>query len=330
MNQEFKNIVKLLHRKYMCPDLSIQTYELDEEQVAKRQFDDKDLHFERYQSVNLENGFLLIPPFYEEAINLPAVGTKFIRSRVDLYCGDLAQVTVEIGYWRLKPHDIQHKDYVVTGKKTVGFAFFREENRWAMLNLDDWKKRKKAMDEDLSNPILRQMELDFFNHLTLTVQSREKYVTLLLEEDANLLIENLYALEWYVKNVPMLWSAFKLYPLEMYTHVVKRVNAIYDDALKDAESFLKKFEGSEVIPNEGEMLVLDRALKPILLEGYEVIHDTVYSNVLRMYLERQQTDKFANLETLRQYQEIAFNLSKKQQDAFVWFKEVINKHNLMY
>src|SRR4051812_42159838 len=109
MNQDFFDLVDLFERKYFCEDLDFRFKDIKEESKQKRRFDHEELKFEEGQSKNLENGFIELPNFYEEPMNLPISGTKFIRSRVKYYQGDLAQIVCEIGYWRLKPHDLQHR-----------------------------------------------------------------------------------------------------------------------------------------------------------------------------------------------------------------------------
>lgn len=326
MSNKFIEVVEGLKKKYMCPDLTIKPYEIEQEQVEKSRFDEEDLHFEKYQAENITSGLLLIPPFYEDPVNLPATGAKFIRSTVDFFCGDLAKVTAEIGFWKPKSHDMQHKDYIVTDKNTVYLAYWNEQERWAFLRPEEWNKRKVEMEDDLSNPILRQMELDFFALLSKAVRTKDRYVTLLFQEDAMLLIEDVERLQWHFQNVPILWAVFKLYPQEMYDRVMKRVNLIYGKPVERAKEYIKELWGSEIINRQGPMLELDKLLVPVLFEGYEIVNGTVYSNVVRMYHERQQTERFTNNQTLKLYNETALEL-KDGKDGFVWFREVIKKYN---
>lgn len=329
MNREISDYIQMLQRKYFCKDLKFVFTDIDDEQIAKRQFDEEDLNFENEQAEHLIDGFFELPRFYEEAVNLPATGTKFIRSHVEFYCGDLAQVTAEIGYWRLKPHDLKHKDYVVTKKKHITLAFWKEENRWALLNPDDWNKRKHELDEDLSHPALRQMEIEFYDKLLLAAESRESYFTKHLQSDAEWLIEDLKKLKWYAKNVPMLWGAFKLYNKKMYKKTMDRVNFVYDELFDKANTYITGENDNEgyleVVP---ETHALDDALIPILFNGYEIVDDEVYSNIFRMYSERQQTNTFANLETLNDYKDTALKIYndriEKDMDAdtFVQLQDV--------
>lgn len=330
MNQSFDELMEMLEQKYFCPDLQFQYYELDDKQIDKRQFDEEDLKIQYKQEENLEKGIFYLPAFYEEPVNLPISGTKFMRSRVEFYCGDLAQVIVEIGYWRLKPHDLQHRDYVVTGRNKIGIAYWKDEGKWSLLNPKDWNKRKEELDEDISNPLIRQMELEFFDKLQKARKARETYVTYEQRKHAKHLFKCLDEIEWYMKNVPMLWSVFKLYPKDMYEHIMERVDAVYRQTLDNAVSHVEELDEEKVlVKREFEMNDLDIVLRPLLRDGFEVLDKEVHPNFLRMYFEKQQTDHFANLETLQAYKKIACNLAEKhlnndneEDDEFVTLEDV--------
>ncbi|WP_312096200.1 hypothetical protein [Niallia sp.] len=330
MNQSFIELMEMLEQKYFCPDLQFQYYDLDEEQIDKRLFDEEDLKIQYNQEQNLEKGIFYLPAFYEEPVNLPISGTKFMRSRVEYYCGDLAQVVVEIGYWRLKPHDLQHRDYVVTGRNKIGIAYWKDERKWALLNPKDWNKRKEELDEDISNPLIRQIELEFFDKLIDARKARETYVTYEQRKHAKYLFDCLNDIKWYLKNIPMLWSVFKLYPKDMFKHIMDRVDAVYSQILNNAISYVEELDEEKVlVKRESEMNDLDIALRPLLRDGFEVVDNQVYPNFLRMYFEKQQTDYFANLETLQEYKKIACNLAgkhlkndNKEEDEFVTLENV--------
>lgn len=322
-NKEFRQEIEYLKNKYMCPDLRIVPYTMEESQLVKRRFDQDDLHYERFQDFSKDE--LLIPPFHEDEMDLPAIGSKFIRSTTNFYKGDLVQVTVEIGHWRLKYHDIRHKEYVVAAKNTVGFAYWKEKKRWAFLKPEDWEVRKEELEKDLENPILREAEIEFYELLQEASKARNTYVIQLTTSALLDLVKKLEEIRWYLENVPGLWAAFKLYSLPMYKLLLKRIEQLYNNVLPKALSIIENYD-SEVI-NWKDYKVLEEfeeLIKPFLLEGYEIVEDIAYPNVIRMYTERMQTANYASVETLKQYKEIALNLyyKNKQKESFIWFNEI--------
>lgn len=330
-NKELRQEIEHLKNKYMCPDLYIVPYHMSDSQLQKRQFDEEDLHFERLQ--NFTKNELLVPAFYQDIMDLPTVGSKFIRSTTNFYKGDLVQVTVEMGHWRLKYHDIRHKEYVTDAKNTVGFAYWSEQKRWALLNPKDWKKRKEELEQDLENPLLRQVELEFYYLLEEAAEARKTYVIQLTTASFLSLIAKLEELKWYLQTVPGLWAAFKLYSLPVHDLLLNRVKDLYNNALPKALKLAEEHESKVLDWKDYELLEeFEELIKPFLLEGYEVVEDRVYPNVRRMYTERQQVDSYASVETLKQYKEIASDLfyNSGQTSSFVWFNEVKSEYSNLY
>ncbi|MEH6948293.1 hypothetical protein V7068_14725 [Bacillus sp. JJ634] len=353
MSQEFFDLVQLFEERYFCDDLEFRYIDIneitetkrklhqkDEEETEilkksteKRRFDHEELKFEEGQKENLENGFLNIPKFYEEPVDLPLYGTKYIRSYVEYYAGDLAKVVCEIGYWRLKPNDLQHRDYVSTKKNAIYISYYHEEKRWSLLSKDVWEKRREELERDLDNPLLRAIESEFYDVLMKTIDNRKLYYEHELRDEAEAFVYDLKDLGWYIENVPLLWASMKLYNKEMYHKILDRMDEVYKGSLPELERYIDSYPYEDAYPNflphseESKKLENDTYL--LLASGFEVVGGRVFPNLQRMYKERQETNYYANVDELNGYKEIAKllheeNKKKKGKDAdtFVEFKEV--------
>ncbi|MED3955562.1 hypothetical protein P4603_26180 [Priestia aryabhattai] len=322
-DEHFRKEVERLKDKYLCPDLEIIPCELTKEQLQKRRFDEADLHFKDYDFQDYKNGKLYIPSFYEDEIDLPTTGNKFIRSQVLFQKGDLVQVQAEIGHWKLRPFNTRHKEYVVEDRKNhqieEGFAYWRREDgkpsRWAYLKEEDWKKRKAQLEEDLSNPVLREVELDFYYLLNEAAKSEASYDKLQTKQTFLTFLQNVNELDWYLANVLGLWAAFKLYPVSLYESLLERIDELHDELVPAAFDFCESYDG-EVLHSKKhpELEEFHSKAKTFLIEGYEVIDGKACLNAMRMYKERQQTDTDNTKEMFEKYQKTAVELCKDNKD----------------
>ncbi|MGG0476083.1 hypothetical protein ABEY96_28280 [Priestia aryabhattai] len=334
-SDRFEELVRVLEKKYYCPKLLVVEEELNDEQKRQVHFKKEDLHLESKE--DLVKNFIKVPAYYTEDRNLPLLGNKFIRYSIDFNKGNLMKITVEKGFWKLKSHDLRFREYIVPEPKAenrnvIYLNYWFEKERWAMLDATEWRKMHDEMEKDLSEPLLRELEIEFEDILYKAASIRynlHKYDTIDIARDYINIIYNLF---WYIDNVPRLWYIFNVYPIEMYQRIQDRVFNI-ESVFNKADNFLleKESAGEAIadIDNKTSPLhVLDLACQYFLLEGYEVIQDKAYPSLQTIFTIRKEFEKHATTQTLHDYKSIAVDLNNnsmddKERDNFVWLTEII-------
>lgn len=322
--QKFEDLVMELENRYRAPKLKIKEYALSNEQLGKVRFDEEDIHFEVKQDVSF--GLLLVPSSYEESLNLPLLGNKFIRYSIDYHRGPLFQITVESGYWKLKNHDMRYKEYVVELKNTVHLNYWFEQKRWAFIKKEDWLKMYQDMQQDLNQPILRQLELAFADLLDTAAKVRHALSSKQLTPLAKEYISILRDLSWYIERVPKLWFIFNVYSKDMYYRILNRLNNLHK-WLDEADAFIYEKEKNhdpiaKIDEENTPLYLLDSAAEPLLLEGYEVFNNSVTPSLQTIFTHNKPFETHANNQTLKDYETIALDISRKKKKTFVWMNEV--------
>ena len=114
----------------------------------------------------------------------------------------------------------------------------------------------------------------------------------------------------------------------MYSRVLRRIDDVYEELIEQVDASINEEESDIIDTQSPLMLDFYSSLNPLLFDGYENIDDAIFSNLKTMYTERQPTSRFADLETLRIYKEIALELSQKKKLSFIPFSDVKKEFDL--
>jgi hypothetical protein len=335
VSNRFEELMSQFEKDYNCNPLEIRYVEMKEESLRKVRFEEEDLHFERGQQENLENGFFEIPLFYEDEEDMPATRNKFFRAVMSYAKGDLIQITANIGTWNLKRHDEQHRDYPVDRKTKEAraqnenifhLAFNHEKSCWSFLKEDMWLPRKDTLEEALSNPLFREMERTFSNLLNQTNDQRTVFVSKGLTKDGFTLLSLLEELEWYIDKVPKFWATLKLYPTRVTQHINGLTGMLYHGQSNDCLTLLEEREDEGHPNTEMErfpvLQTFDKTLQEILFVGYYVLDGIPYQNPRMMYWSRKNSTKHRIQEDFRLYEQLAVKIAKDEDTTFVFIDKI--------